>query len=392
MANAQVAPNASFHYWGFGVKDKSLDKEKLATLSVCTRGLEFESGNEITTETDEGHTGASNLDMGSYRTIAESAPTWNDALRYGEGLEYMWYFLLGTVNPTGGTNTNTFTGKAYTQEDIPVTGVYQYDYSFPPTNANELPFITIYNGFAKTEGDARIWNNAVLNEFELSGSNEEVPRITPTFVSDYNNFNLENPVRSYGAKTAFAKPKDVSIYFADVGESDVETNGTSLSCVTEYSLTVNNNFEAQPCHDDEFGKNSKVMGVREFEGSITLPWTNASKLLEPYYEAGDKYGHIVDVEIPSKQIWFVFKTGEIMNEGAGTGVPYTTIVRIAKCELTLVESTLSGDEAKELTIEFKPVEEASQSVMTVTVLTDLDELTIDSTGVDLSTLYHDHSA
>ena len=34
MANAQVAPNASFHYWGFGVKDKSLDKENV----VITKG------------------------------------------------------------------------------------------------------------------------------------------------------------------------------------------------------------------------------------------------------------------------------------------------------------------------------------------------------------------
>lgn len=391
MANAEPAPNASYHYWGFGVKDKSLDQDKLAQLSVCVRGLDFESGNEISTEVDEGHTGASNLDMGSYRTLAEGKPTWKDGLRYKEGLEYYWYMILGTVNASGADNTNNLNGKAYNKEGTAVAGVYQYDYSFPPMNANELPYSTIFNGFAKTEGDARIWNNAILNELELSGEAESKPQLTPTFVSDYNYMNIENPVRTFGIRTPFAKPSDLSIYLADVDEADVIANGTKLSCVTEYSLKVNNNFESKPCHSDELGKNNKVMGKREFEGSLKLPWNNATKLFEPYYESGDKFGHFVSESVPIKQIWFVFETGEILKGSTGTGVKYTTIVRLPLCELTLVESPLSGDEDKELTIEYKPIEEASQSVMTVTVLTDLPKLIVDSSGVDPSECFFEHN-
>lgn len=391
MVKSEPAPNATYHYWGFGVKDKELDSEKLAQLSVCVRGLEFESGNEISSETDEGHTGVNNLDMGSYRTLAESKPTWKDALRYKEGLEYMWYLILGTVNPTGADNQNSLNGKPYNKSGTAVSGVYQYDYTFPPVNANNLPFITIYNGFAKTEGDARVWNNAILSELELSGEAESKPELTPTFVSDYNYMNMENPVRTFGIKKSFAKPSDLSIYLADVGETDVIANGTKLSCVTEYNLKVNNNFESKPCHSEELGKNTKMLGKREFEGSLKLPWNNATKLFEPYYESGDKFGHFVSEAVPTKQIFFVFETGEIMNGSTGTGVPYTTIVRLPLCELTLVESPLSGDEAKELTMEFKPIEEASQSVMTVTVLTDLPKLIVDATGVDPSECYFQHN-
>ena len=65
------APNASFHHTALGIKAAALEKAKLARPLVAIRQTSFEDGNEISTETDEGHTGVSNIDMGSYRTKAE---------------------------------------------------------------------------------------------------------------------------------------------------------------------------------------------------------------------------------------------------------------------------------------------------------------------------------
>ena len=88
------APNASHHHTALGIKGDELTKAQVAQPLVSIRQNSFEDGNEITTETDEGHTGVSNLDMGSYRTKAESAPSWEDGLRFGQGYEDYMYLLL----------------------------------------------------------------------------------------------------------------------------------------------------------------------------------------------------------------------------------------------------------------------------------------------------------
>lgn len=137
---SKIAPNGTYHYVGFSIKDAMLAESKYANNMVFVRMTDFEDGNEINTETDEGHTGVATLDMGSYRTNATSSPSWTDKLRYNEGLEEIMYLLLGTYskNPYTTGNNNT------------VEGVYAYNYSYPPSGANDLPLATIYNGFGKT--------------------------------------------------------------------------------------------------------------------------------------------------------------------------------------------------------------------------------------------------
>ena len=88
---ARVAPNASHHHTELGIKGDLLTKTQLAAPLVGIRQTGFEDGNEIETETDEGHTGTSNLDMGSYRKSAESSPSWEDGCRYGQGFEDYMY-------------------------------------------------------------------------------------------------------------------------------------------------------------------------------------------------------------------------------------------------------------------------------------------------------------
>lgn len=376
MAN-QIAPSGSFHYVGFGIKDNLLASSKLARCCVFTRQTDFEDGNEINTENDEGHTGVATLDMGSYRTTAESSPSWSDKLRYNEGFEEVFYQLLGTyeVHPhtvddgQGGTTT--------------VEGVYDYNYSFPPVNANDLPLSTIYNGFAKTTSDARVWNNAILNEFTMNFSNENAPTMDLTFVSDYNNFNLTNPTRTYSAKTNFVKTDQVKIYLGEVGVTEQQMLENPVNCFIESSFTVNNNVETQSCVEEEFGKNSKFLGTRETTGSIKMPWVDNTKLLEPEYEGADKLSHIVSTDITYKQIWYHL-TGSLIGE---TEVPYSTWIKFPEAEITKVETPKSGEDAKDLTMEYKVLENPTHSFMTVDLTSNLADLRIDTTGIDLNSLY-----
>lgn len=376
MANS-IAPSGSFHYVGFGIKNSQLSSSKLARCCVFTRQTDFEDGNEISTENDEGHTGVANLDMGSYRTTAESSPSWTDKLRYNEGYEEVFYQLLGTYEVTPHTADDGQGGSTT------VSGVYDYTYSFPPVNANDLPLSTIYNGFAKTSTDARVWNNAILNEFTMNFSNENAPTMDLTFISDYNNFNLTNPTRTYSSKTNFVKTDQVKIYLGEVGATEQEMLQNPVNCFIESSFTVNNNVETQACVEEEFGKNSKFLGTRETTGSINMPWVDNTKLLEPEYEGADKLSHIVSTDITYKQIWYQL-TGTKIGE---TDVNYSTLIKFPKAEVTKVETPKSGEDAKDLTLEYKVLEDPTQSFMTVDLVSNLQDLRIDDTGIDLNTLY-----
>lgn len=397
---ADIAPNASYHYVKMGIKDEELSSSQYARDLVSIRQTNFEDGNEIETETDEGHTGVSNLDMGSYRTTAESSPSWEDKFRYGEGLEDIFYLLLGTYE---------------VNEKSDATDVYDYHFEMPPDVEKELPLATIYNGFAKTKIDARVFNNALLNELEINFSSDDAPTINPTFVSDYNNFNLVNPTRSFPTTSYFAKAVHTQVYVGAVGASEEEMLALPIDCFTEASITINHNAESQSCHADAFGKNTKIMGAREAEGSITMPWVDGTKLFEPEYEAFNKYGHTVSEEITHKQVWFrayggsiirysdssTLGTGETLvetiveNEGEenetttykiDTGVPFECLIKCPECEITNVESPKSGDEAKDLTMEFKILEKPEHSYLTVDMTTFLEDLHIDSEGTTLSAL------
>ena len=373
---AVQAPNASFHHTALGIKGASLVKSKLARPCVGIRQTGFEDGNEISTETDEGHTGVSNIDMGSYRTKAESAPSWEDGLRFGQGYEDYIYLLLGhdTVEAMQGKD-----------------GIYTHTMAMPANNSDELPFATIYHGFSKTNTDGRIFNNAMLNEFEMSFSADDKPSASPTFVSDYNLVNTLNPTRNFLnnhlARTVMAQ--HTSVLIGDVGATAEEM--VSIDCFKEASWTVNNNAESQACHDDNFGENTKMMGAREVTGSITMPWIDATKYFETEYEAFNKYGHVVSELITQKQVWYKTEGGNIQieedEEMVDSDIPYSSLFKFPVVEVTNVTSTKSGTDAKELTFEWKGIEQPSQSYMTATFVTDLAACHIDTTGADASTYY-----
>lgn len=378
---AVQAPNASFHHTALGIKGDDLAKTKLAQPLVGIRQTSFEDGNEINTETDEGHTGVSNIDMGSYRTSAESGPNWEDGLRFAQGYEDYIYLLLGqdTVTP-------------YNDGTSDIDGIYVHNFSQSAISNEELPFATIFHGFSKTATDGRIFNNAMLNEFEMSFSADDKPTVSPTFVADYNIVNTINPTRNFLdnhlARTVMAQ--HTKVYIGPVGATAQEM--VSIDCFTEASWTVNNNAESQACHDDNFGENTKMMGAREVTGSITMPWHDATKYFETEYETYQKYGHIVSELITNKQVWYGTSGGNILiedNQGAmvESGVPYQSMFKFPLVEVTNVTSTKSGNEAKDLTFEWKAIEQPNQSYMLAEMVTDLAACHIDDTGADREAYY-----
>lgn len=379
---AVKAPNASHHHTALGIKGALLTKEKLAQPLVGIRQSNFEDGNEITTETDEGHTGVSNLDMGSYRTKAESAPNWEDGLRFGQGYEDYFYLLLSQD-----------TVAAYNNGTDDVSGIYVHTMAMPSNATDELPLATIYHGFSKTLTDGRIFNNAMLNQIDVTFNADNKPTVKPSFISDYNIVNTINPPREFLdnhlARTVMAQ--HTKVYVGDVGATTLQQM-TEIDCFKEASFSINNNAESESCHDDNFGENSKLMGAREATGSITMPWHDATKYFETEYEAYEKYGHIVSELITQKQIWFQTVGGDILVEGdddamVSSGVPYESLFKFPVTEVTNVTSTKSGSDAKELTLEFKVIEQPSQSYMTAIFTTDLSACHIDTTGQTRSAVY-----
>ena len=411
MGNA--APNASKHYLMAGIKANSLTKYQYALplFGIRMSPGSFDDGNNIDSETDEGHTGVSNVDMGSFRKSAESAPTWEDKLRYGEGLEDMIYMFLPNHEVT-----------AYNNGTADVDGVYKHTFDLPVNYNNDLPLMTVYNGFNETLYDARAYGNAMLNSIEFTFANDNAPTMKPTLLSDYNNFNLRNPDRTYLAdhKRRFVQTNHVSIFIGDVGATAQQMLANPIDCFLQSSLTINNNIESIPCHSDPLGVNTKTMGKREGTGSIQMPWKyvddesnntfTGTRYFETEFEGFNKYGHEISEEIPNKQIWYrcqggnihrfsttdTLLTGETLVGSTtvnstttyeiATGIPYTTFFKIPEVEITKVTSPKSGTDAKDLTMEYKIVEQPTVPYMNVEIISDLSALHIDSTGTTRASL------
>ena len=400
---AEIAPNASKHYLMAGIKASTLTDAQYAQplFMIRMNPGSFEDGNKIETETDEGHTGVNNVDMGSYRKTAESAPSWEDKLRYGEGLEDMIYMFLPNHEAT-----------AYNDGTSDIDGVYKHTFDIPANYGEELPLMTVYNGFQATNYDGRAFNNQMVNEIEFTFSADDAPTMKATMIGNYNNFNLKNPTRRYLAdhKRRFVQAPHTTVYIGAVGATEEQMLANPINCFTEASLTINHNAESLSCHGDEFGKNTLTVGTKEGTGSISMPWLENTKYFETEFEGFDKYAHIVSEDIPNKQIWFMCRGGNIhrfsesntlgsgetligsttVNETTtyeiATGIPFSTIFKIPEAEITSATSPKSGTDAKDLTLEYKIIEQPTQSYMNVELVSDLAALHIDDVGTTLSAL------
>lgn len=368
----EVAPNLSYHYWYLGIQGRGLTEE--ADPLVMVRGSEFNHEREIEMEDDEGHMGTATTRMSSYRTTATANPSFTDKCRYKEGWEDMWLLLLGSDDGTGAIRKETV-----------ATSVYKYTFKVNTDAPQDPYFANLINGFAKTENDAYRYDNALLGEFECSGSNEDAPTYTATFSTNYPRVNQTNPVRVVQPKTVFPKSADVSIYIAPQGQlNDTNLADYEYPCYLEWSFNVNNNLESVPCSGDDFGESTKVLGNREGEVNITVPWTNKTKFLEKEFETGsydpesDSNPTKVTSENDEKTIWFIMENGKI----GETNYKYKTTIKIPQVVITSAYSEQSGTDAKQIELQGNIEENGQDSFIEVEIITDLENLHIDNnTGV-----------
>lgn len=365
----EVAPNLSYHYWGIGVRGINLNEE--ASPMVLVRGSEFNHEKEIEMEDDEGHMGTATTKMSSYRTTASANPSFTDKCRYKEGWEDMWLLLLGSDDGEGNVLKEPVTGA---------DGVFKYTFKVNVAQPQDPYFATIYNGFAKTQTDAYKYEDALMSEFECEGSNEDAPSYTSTFSTNYPKFNQQNPARTFPSKTVFPKSADVKIYIAPQGnyESIEDISQYEYPCYLEWSFSVNNNIESVPCSGDEFGESTKVLGNREGEVNITVPWTNATKHLEYEFQGGSANSTTVTTENDLRTVWIVMENGKI----GETNIPYQTIIKIPQIVMTSVTSEQSGSDAKQIELSGNIEESGTVSFIETEIITDLSDLHIDNTVGD----------
>ena len=362
----EVAPNLSYHYWYLGVRGTELEEE--ADPLVLVRGSEFNHEREIEMEDDEGHMGTATTKMSSYRTKASANPSYTDKCRYKEGWEDAWLLLLGSALGTEGHEKDIIKEETSTG-----SGIYNYTFKINVEAPQEPYFCTLYNGFAKTTGDAYVYEDCLLGEFELSGSNEEAPTYTNTFSSNYPKVNQTNPTRVIPASTIFPQSADVSIYIAPVGTTDANMTNYEYPCYLDWSVNVNNNLESVPCSGDDFGESTKVLGNREGTFSITLPWTSATKHLEKVFETGASDGTTVTSDNDVKKVMIVMENGKI----GSSQLKHKTVIKIPKVVITQAYSEQSGTDAKQIEIEGNIEESGSESFMECVITTDLSDLHID---------------
>jgi hypothetical protein len=357
-----IAPNLSYHYWMLGIKPTG--KTAVEDPIVMIRGSEFEPEKEIEHEDDIGHTGTATTKMDSYRKKATANPKFEDKARYGEGWEDYWYLLLGEASTPEPAIASATKAKKYT---------FQCD----PEDPKELAFATLYNGYAKTIDDAYVYDNCLLNELELKFKNDEPLAITPSFASNYPKFNQNNPTRVMPTKKVMIQSGTTIFYYAptDVTLSDVNKASYAYPCFLEGSLKANNNIEAEPCGGDEFGADTKNMGEREIEGSLKLPWTEDTKWIETEYQSGANDGTAVSADTLRKQI-MIESIGPLIETVGETPVHYLTRISIPEVTVTKCDSPQSGDEAKDLELEFKVNDTGLESILTVDMVTELTGLHI----------------
>ena len=361
----EVAPNLSYHYWYLGVRGAELEEE--ADPLVLVRGSEFQHSREIEMQDDEGHMGTATTKVSSYRSKATASPSYTDKCRYKEGWEDVWLLLLGSDDGSGDINqAETSSGS----------GIYNYTFNINTSSPADPYFATLYNGFAKTSTDAYKYEDCLLSEFELSGSNEEAPTYTATFSSNYPKVNQTNPTRVIPAKTVFPKSADVTLYIAPAGTSDANMTNYEYPCYLDWSISVNNNLETVPCSGDDFGESTKVLGNREGTFSATIPWTSATKHLEKTFETGANDGTVVTSENDVKRVRIVMENGKI----GSSQLKYKTVIDIPNIVITQAYSEQSGTDAKQIALEGNIEENGSDSFITTVITTDLAELHIDDTS------------
>lgn len=403
------AESGTYNYLGFGLKDGDLDDELYARPAVNIIQTDADDASNIETADDEGHTGTSTMKVATFRQSANASPTWTQLLRFTGGLEEVIYCAL----PNHSVEPVTVPPR----DNIPETKYYKHTFDLTPIRfdedgneeATDVPLATIYMSFAKGMNDTRVCNNAALNELSFESPADDSPTLTPTFESDYPNFDTINILRMFRTliRSRTASPNSVKVLMGKIDATSIEEM-TEIECYQNASFDLNNNMEDIPCHNDVFGTVIKTLGERELTGSIEFPRTEITRYLQSEYEAFERCkkindgeyvkAHIVSEEIIQRQIWYLVEFGDIpyldyndLDDDGNPKMYYTGVKRRCLFKFPIVEFSSmthprSGADAMNITAEWTSVASEGNSIMQCEILSELPDIRVDDVGVSLPEL------
>lgn len=388
-----VSFSKTYHAWLFTLKQLLPSGEYPdypVAGGIIVRGTDFESGTEIESEDFEGHTGTDTLVIQSDRTKAVSAPQYKHGVLFGECIEEYCYMVTGSHDPVVPAVTGATTAK-------------KWRFFKDVVNPKPLPVATLINQYAATLRDARIYDNAMMDELgiELSDNGWEV---TCNYKSDAEIPNQPNQPRTIAPVLRKLGKEDVKIYVAPVGVELNDSNKADYEydCALSNSITLKNNLEDSDCLNTPFGKNVADKGKFEIEGDMEIKWNPKAAFLEDEWYTGQPHGVHVTTESLFKQILIEAKGGliETVEEGGDTIPVHASFsIHLPKVEITNVDpGNLSGDDKKTLKVEYQLRDNNTGTPIEFNIISDLaalhygTQLAIDTSkvgdttidGVDLS--------
>lgn len=340
-------PPNSLHYAGLTAQCS----QNYCTPTVFIKFSEFESGIEMETEEDRGHTGTRSLYLGEDRTKGFAAPSFTDRLRPEQGLEDFMYHILGT----------------YQKESY---GTKTQEYIFTPTD-NDLPKVSITHGFNYSTIGARGFPNAIADELEVTMDAEKPPEVKIKYISDFPEYGKTEPTLTFpsNAPPSF-KSSQLSAYMGEVGGVNEETD--KIPCMTEGNIKISNNIDTSICAGTTIGSVVKDIKELTVEGSFKMRYTGTE--YERLWATGSLTGTTMSPNNLTRSLRFKYEGG-LIESVSGTDYKYTLQFDIPKANLKFTESE-SGDDAKTVEAEFKGATHLTDPIVTITCISQLSDLHI----------------
>lgn len=336
--------NLTYHYWGWGIKPYDVDHP--VKPLIMTPGTAFEGKPEFDSNMWEAHTGTDTTEIEEDRTTADTKPNFEQQMLLEEGLADALYMMFGSYDtPVPVVNGATIAKRFH---------IFRNGLIPQPE-----PLCTLVNGYAKTNNDAYVYDNCMLNELELT-IDEKGCSSKLTFASAAPIIGQPNPARTRANNLTRLLYGKTKIYLADldednlldsyIAEEDISSN--ELACFIKHSFKFGNDTKANPCHGGSPEKQKPVAGKKEDTGSTQILWNeNSKKLLHEWY-TGYPDGNIPNYVPCYKQILVVIEGKEI-EKVSSESVKSQAVFYIPRLQLTNVDPELSGDEEKTLTLESK---------------------------------------
>jgi len=363
------APPNSLHYMGYGLNPYEDDVQVLGKVLpvIFPKMKTFEPDSKMDPEEDEGHTGQDTILLGEDRKEASSAPTVEDKLRLGEGIEDILFQLLGAKDEV----VPAVTGAAASYKHK-----FYRDASNPPV---DLPVATIIEGFNWGEAKPEAYINQMVDSVELVLNANQSPTYKAKFMGDFPKYNQSEPTLVFPETETRFKAYQTSIYIGPVGTADatLKTDTYKVDCYNEASLNLKNNLELTTCGGTTFGSPTKNRKPFSGDTTIKMEYNEKNMNLEAEWATGASDGVDPTPEPLFKKV--IFKTTGKLIESVVN--PAATVyadmeIVIPKLLIDNVTSPRSGKDYKNITLTGKIVSNASSLVnpVEITMVTPLDEL------------------